>query len=160
MAGKASFEWDTAGLALVLETMAESMHDLGEEAAGIAFNLAPSSRGIYRRSIGVTTYAGGKRVRGRALKNIVQMGRADVLTVVYSSSSLAHLLERGTRDRWVGPRKAKAMVFTTKSGDDVITSKPVHQPAMPRRPHFGPAAVQAAARFPQVFAARFAPRMR
>jgi hypothetical protein len=157
MAG--AFQWDSAGMALIERTMAEAMDDLGAKAAALVVGLAPNSTGRYRRSIGWTTYAFGKHFAGRHLKNVAQMGRADVMTVVYSSSSKAHLLERGTMDRWVGPKKKKAMHFVAKSGDEIITSKPVHQPAMARRPHFGPAAIQSVAWAADIFRARFGSRM-
>lgn len=155
-----AFQWDSAGLAMVNRTIAEAFHDLGTEAASIAYSHAPNLTGRYRRSIGVTTYAADKHFAGRHLKNIAQMGRADVLTVVYSSSSKAHLLEYGTQGRIVTSRPGgPAMHFTAKSGDEVITRK-VNQPSMARRPHFGPAAMQSVGKAGAIFAARFGWRMR
>jgi hypothetical protein len=157
MAG--AFQWDSAGLALIERTMAEAMDDLGARAATLVVGLAPNRTGRYRRSIGWTTYAFGKHFAGKHLKNIRQMARGDVMTVVYSSSSKAHLLERGTTGRTVVSKpRGPAMHFIAKSGDEIITRK-VHQPPMARQPHFGPAAIQSVAWAADIFRARFGSRM-
>ena len=150
-----AFVFDEAGLALVNRTIAEAMHELGTEAASLTFALAPRRTGRYRSSIGVTTYAAGKHFRGRSLKNIAQMGHGDVLTVVYTPSPLGHLLEYGSQQRIVRSKPdGPAMHFVTKSGDEVTTRRVV-QPARPRRPHFGAAALQSVSRANVIFAARF-----
>ena len=133
-------EYDQAALARVLNAIAGSMDDVGQEAVGIVYGHAPKRTGKYRRSIGASTYAGGKHYAGKHLKNIGQMGHADVLTVVYTDSPLGHLLEYGTQPISVDSKNPYPMHFIAKSGDEVWT-RHVENRSVPRQPHFGPGAM-------------------
>lgn len=156
-----AFVYDEAALAKVISAVAGAMDDLGQEAVGIVYGMAPKGArgGKYRRSIGASTYANGKYYAGKHLKNIGQMSHADVLTVVYTSSPLGHLLERGTQPIDVDAPNPWPMHFTAKSGDEVYTYH-VRNRRVPRQPHFGPGAMASVGRAASVISAGIARRIR
>lgn len=140
----AGVEYDEAALARILEGVAGAMDDLGQEAVGIVYGLAPHKKGRYRSTFGASTYAGGKHYAGKHLKNIAQMGHGDVLTVVYTSSPLGHLLERGTQphDIPIGNRSWTGTARDRRT--DVLRT--IKHPGARRFPHFGPGAMAAVGR--------------
>jgi hypothetical protein len=108
------------------------MDDFGQEAAGIVYGLAPSKRGKYRKTIGTSTYMGGRHIAGKALGNIGKVPEADIQTIVYTSSTLGHLLEYGTQEHEI-------------PGAFGIPHGVIH-PGSHRFPHFGPGAMQSVSR--------------
>jgi hypothetical protein len=152
----AGFELDEAANAAVIAATAGAMDDLGQEAVGIVYGLAPHKTDRYRRTIGASTYAGGKHYAGKHLKNIAQMGHADVLTVVYTSSPLGHLLERGTQEHELTPA---AHLMTARSRNTDVLRTITH-PGSRRFPHFGPGAMASVGRAGRVLGIGIAKRIR
>ena len=146
----AGVEYDQAALDAVLEAIAGAMDDLGQEAAGIVYGLAPHRRGRYRRSIGASTYIGGRLVAGKHLRNLAKIGKADVQTVVYTSSPLGHLLERGTQPHYIG----------VEMEHGPLGFKRVKHPGSRPFPHFGPGAMATAGRAARIISAGIARRVR
>ena len=147
-------EYDQAALARVVNAVAASMDDVGQEAVGVVYGLAPKGArgGKYRRSIAASTYAGGKHYAGKHLKNISQMGNADVLTVVYTDSPLGHLLERGTQPISIDTTGHPYPMHFITHGEEVWTFH-VKERFVSRHPHFGPGAMATVGMVGRVLAA-------
>lgn len=152
----AGFELDEAANAAVIAAVAGAMDDLGQEAVGIVYGLAPHKSGHYRTTIGASTYAGGKHYAGKHLKNIAQMGHGDVLTVVYTSSPLGHLLERGTQPHDI-PMGHQGL---TVGHPGANVGGVIHHPGSHPFPHFGPGAMAAIGRAGRVLGIGIAKRIR
>jgi hypothetical protein len=146
----AGFEIVTDADAAFVAACAAAMDDLGQETVSIIYGLAPHKSNRYRRSLGSTTYAGNALVAGKALRNRARIGKADIQTVVYTSSSLGLLLEAGT--------KRHDIPIQMEHGPMAL--KIVKHPGSRRFRHFGPGALAAVSRIPSVIAAGIARRVR
>lgn len=152
------FELDEAANAALIAAVAGAMDDLGQEAAGIVYGLAPHKGGHYRTTIAASTYAGGQHYAGKHLKNIAQMGHGDVLTVVYTDSPKGHLLERGTQPHDIPIGHTATSGTARNRSTDVL--RVIRHPGAHPFPHFGPGAMAAVGRAGRVLGIGIAKRVK
>jgi hypothetical protein len=133
-----SFRLDPDGDAELLLQLARGFSEFGEEAAGSISQIAPRNTGRYARSIKATTFLEGGIYSGQPIRGRGVQSKAQIWTVIYTTSKLGHLLELGTSDRDVTSPTGKLMVWPADKYGPGGAARAVHQPAMARRPHFWP----------------------
>ena len=130
-----TFRLDPDGNAELLMALAKGFVKFSNAAADAISRAAPG-QGRYASTIKATTFLeggiyGGEPVRGSGIQS-----KAQLWSVVYTTSKLGHLLELGTAQRDVVSPTGKLMVWNDKYGSGAAYK--VHQPGMARRPHFWP----------------------
>lgn len=112
--------------------LAEGMHDFGLEAAAEVYARAPEKTKRYKGTIQATTYQDDEVIGGRAIRNRERLGKAEIVTVVFTSSAKGHLLERGTQPHDVSRKDAVTDVRSRG------TRRSIQHPGSRPFPHFGP----------------------
>lgn len=134
-----TFRLDPDGDRALLVQLANGFAEFGEEAAGAISQIAPKNSGRYRASIKATTFLDNRVVSGAPIRGTGIQSKAQIWTVIYTTSPLGHLLELGTRARDV-PKEAHGLLMVwgpDKYGPGGAARK-VHQPGTARQPHFWP----------------------
>ena len=148
------YEEDLAAEEAVRRAFAVALVAVGDETAAIVRGLAPKVTGGYRRTIGSSTYLGGKLLSGKSLRNMNVVPKADVQTVVYSSSPTSWLLEFGTAEHRVASKKGAPFIIDPVY--DFFAPLPFLHPGSRKFPHFMPGAVAAIHRIGPSIAAHMA----
>lgn len=145
-----TFRIDEAGNQALMEAVAYGFHNYAEAMADTIRQLAPAHRSrrkvAYRSTIQASTWLNGQRIAGRDVKVTGYSGRsagqaafdrsrlgraASIRSIVYTTSSLGHLLEFGTQAHLI-PVPAGLGRYGTHS------LRRIHHPGAGRRPHFTP----------------------
>lgn len=131
------FEIDEEAEHAFVRQLAEGMHEFGMEAAGEVYSRAPKKTGRYKKTIQATTYQEEEVIGGRAISNRERLGKAEIVTVVFTSSAKGHLLERGTQPHDVS-RKDAVLDIRARG-----RPRTIQHPGSRPFPHFGPGAMAA-----------------
>jgi hypothetical protein len=90
--------WDEPALERFLEAVAGGVDDWAQEDAvpGVVA-AAPKRRGRYRRTIHAATFFRNRLIGGRPVRGGRVKSKAEIWTLIYTTSPLGHLLEHGTQ---------------------------------------------------------------
>jgi hypothetical protein len=132
-----TFKLDTDGNEELLKQLATGFAAFGNAAADAISRLAPENTGRYAGSIKSTTFLEGGIFAGEPVRGKGIQSKAQIWTVIYTTSKLGHLLELGTGPRDV-TAKGKLMVWAPSKYGPGGSARTVHQPGHTRRPHFFP----------------------
>lgn len=128
------------GQEALLRSIADGLHEFANEVVAEVRAAAPPHTSkrprAYRESIRATTYLRGEVIAGETLTLIDQ--RREIYSIVYTSSSLGHMLEFGT----------KPHIIPTLLTHGHITYRNWRHPGAQRRPHFVPGLLSARSRLP------------
>ena len=130
-----TFRLDPDGNGELLMQLAKGFARFSNAAADAISRVAPGE-GRYASSIKATTFLEGGIYDGEPVRGMGIQSKAQIWSVVYTTSKLGHLLELGTAPRDVVSPTGKLMVWNDKYGSGAAYK--VHQPGMARRPHFWP----------------------
>lgn len=129
-----TFRLDPDGNDELLAQIARGFDAFSNAAADAISRLAPENTGRYAGGIKATTFLENGVFAGEPIRGAGVQSKAQIWSIIYTTSPLGHLLELGTAPRDVVSPNGKLMVWDDKYGSGAAYK--VHQPGMARHPHF------------------------